>query len=67
MAKTLKPLASGRVKIFKIANRRGYAAVCMSNLTEGNSPAQAFERMAKAVRRAGYELKGKVPSPKASI
>lgn len=39
------------VKIFKIKNRRGYAALCAGCLTEGRSPQQAFSRMAKAVRR----------------
>lgn len=45
------------VKIFKIKNRRGYAALCAGNLTEGRSPEQAFSRMVKAVRRT--ERKGK--------
>ncbi|HTL47687.1 MAG TPA: hypothetical protein VL688_06455 [Verrucomicrobiae bacterium] len=63
--KTLRPLPSGKVTIFKISNRRGFAAVCMRNLTEGRSADQAFQRMAKAVRRAGYELRGKVPKAKA--
>jgi len=40
-----------KVKIFKIKNRRGYAAVCAGHLTEGKSPAQAHERMIKALRR----------------
>lgn len=57
--KNLRTLPSGRVNIFKIKNRRGYAAVCMNNLTEGNTPLQAFLRMAKAVKRAGFDLKGK--------
>jgi hypothetical protein len=39
------------VKIFKIKNRRGFAAVCSNHLTEGASPKQAYERMAKAIRR----------------
>jgi len=39
------------VNIFKIDNRRGYAAVCGRCLTEGSSPRQAFERMAKALKR----------------
>lgn len=59
--KNLKKLNSGRVTIFKIKNRRGYAALCMNNLTEGRSPAQAFERMAKAVKRCGFLLAGSVP------
>ncbi len=56
MKKNLKKLASGKVRIFKIANRRGYGALCLNNLTEGASPMQAYLRMAKAVRRGGHEL-----------
>ena len=61
MAKTLKALSAGKVTIFKIKNRRGYAAICMNNLTEGNSPVQAFYRMTKAVKRAGFQIKGNAP------
>jgi len=39
------------VSVFKIKNRRGYAAVCAGHLTEGATVHQACERMAKAVRR----------------
>ena len=39
------------VKIFKIKNRTGYAAVCFDHLTEGKSPEVAYERMVKALRR----------------
>lgn len=60
-AKTLKKMSSGKVTLFKIKNRRGFAAVCMKNLTEGRTPVQAFERMAKAVKRSGYALSGNVP------
>ena len=62
--KTLRKLSSSKIKIFKIKNRRGYAAVAFNNLTEGRSPVEAFNRMAKAVKREGYDLSGKVPSPK---
>ncbi len=61
-SKNLKKLSAGKVTIFKIKNRRGYAALTMNNLTEGRTPVEAFNRMAKAVKRAGYELSGKVPS-----
>jgi hypothetical protein len=54
--KKLRKLSAGKVCLFKIANRRGYAAVCMKNLTEGRSPDQAIARMAKALKRAGYLL-----------
>lgn len=60
----LKKITSGSVKIFKIKNRRGYAALCLKNLTEGRTPVQAFYRMVKAVRRAGYELAGNPPRPR---
>ncbi len=63
-AKTLRKLAARKVSIFKIKNRRGYAALCMNNLTEGSTPNMAFSRMVKAVKRAGYELSGKAPRPK---
>ncbi len=59
--KNFKKLTAGRVWIFRIKNRRGYAAICMNNLTEGRSPDQAFERMIKAVKRSGYALTGKAP------
>jgi hypothetical protein len=62
--KTLKKLSSSKIKIFKIKNRRGYAAVAFNNLTEGRSPVEAFNRMAKAVKRDGFALNGKVPSPR---
>ena len=64
MKKKLKKLNAGKVCIFKIKNRRGFAAICMSNLTEGTSPAQAFARMAKAVKRLGYFLSGNIPRPR---
>ncbi len=64
MKKIFRKLSGGRVSIFKIENRRGYAALCMQNLTEGRSPVQAFQRMAKALKRKGYELTGKVPRPR---
>ncbi|MDD5747428.1 MAG: hypothetical protein PHO30_09240 [Candidatus Omnitrophica bacterium] len=56
MKKNLKKIDAGKVKIFKIANRRGYAALCHNNLTEGATAFQAYQRMGKAVRRAGLEL-----------
>ena len=39
------------VSVFKIMNRRGYAAVCAGHLTEGRSSAQAVDRMTKALKR----------------
>jgi len=40
-----------KVEIFKIKNRRGYAAVCCNYLTEGKTAQEAYERMEKAIRR----------------
>lgn len=40
-----------KIKIFKIKNRRGYAALCCNHLTEGASPQQARDRMGKALKR----------------
>lgn len=39
------------VRVFRIKNRKGYAAVCSDHLTEGSSAAQAVDRMSKALRR----------------
>jgi hypothetical protein len=40
-----------KVGMFKIRNRKGYAAVCCGHLTEGKNPQEAYDRMVKAVRR----------------
>jgi len=40
-----------KVDIFKIKNRSGFAAVCCEHLTEGKNPQEAYDRMAKALRR----------------
>ena len=45
------------VKIFKIKNRRGYAAICCDNLTEGKTSKQAYDRMAKALRRTSRKVR----------
>ena len=39
------------VKVFKIKNRKGYAAVCCDHLTEGKTHQEAYARMKKALRR----------------
>ncbi|MBI4711273.1 MAG: hypothetical protein HY767_02275 [Candidatus Omnitrophica bacterium] len=54
--KVLKKLSTSRITTFKIRNRRGYAAIFMNNLTEGNTVGIALARMAKAVKRMGYFL-----------
>ena len=45
------------VQIFKIKNRRGYAAICERNLTEGKTIQQVIERMTKAIRRTSRKAK----------
>jgi len=57
MAKTLRSISKREVKTFKIKNRRGYAAICRNNLTEGNSIIQAVARIKKALKRQGLLLK----------
>ena len=39
------------IKVFKIKNRKGYAALCDDHLTEGRSPQEAADRMQKALNR----------------
>ncbi len=52
-------IAGESVRIFKIRNRKGYAAVCRNHLTEGRSPAQVCDRMEKALRRTGRRARAK--------
>ena len=52
----MQKVPAGKVKIFKIENRRGYACICFNNLTEGKSPFEAYFRMIKAQKRKGREL-----------
>ena len=54
--KPLRKISPMKVRIFKIANRRGYAALALNNLTEGATANQAYGRMIKALKRHGYEL-----------
>ena len=51
-----KKMSRSNVKTFRIRNRKGYAAICMNNLTEGPTSSEAIRRMAKAVKRQGYTL-----------
>ena len=44
-------IGNKKIKIFKIKNRRGYAAVCCQHLTEGITPEEAYNRMKKALHR----------------
>ena len=57
MPKQLRSISRGNVDIFKIKNRRGFAAICRKNLTEGKSVVEAIARMAKALKREGLLLK----------
>ena len=52
----MRKVPAGKVKIFKIDNRRGYACICLNNLTEGKTPGEAYSRMIKAQKRRGREL-----------
>lgn len=45
------------VKIFKIRNRKGYAALCKDCITEGATKNEAYDRMVKAIRRITPKLK----------
>jgi len=45
------------VKIFKMKNRRGYAALCNDCITEGATKNEAYDRMVKAIRRTAPKLK----------
>ncbi len=46
-----KELSRKQVKLFKIRNRSGYAAIYQNNITEGRTADQAFARMVKAAKR----------------
>jgi len=54
--KKLKKVSRSQVKTFKLKNRKGYAAICKNNLTEGKSVNLALYRMNKALKRMGYTL-----------
>ena len=40
-----------KVEVFKIKNRKGFAAICCGNLTEGATRQLALDRMEKALKR----------------
>jgi len=52
----LKKVHKSKLKVFKIKNRKGYAATCLDNLTEGATVNMALERMNKALKRSGLTL-----------
>lgn len=45
-----------KVKMIDMVNRKGFACICLNNLTEGSTPGQAYDRMRKAVKRSGGHL-----------
>ena len=55
----LKKISVSKIRIFKIKNRKGYAAVCLNNLTEGKTTYQVYDRMLKALKRKGIGIKSK--------
>lgn len=54
----LKKVRASMVRVFKVRNRRSWAAICMGNLCEGTTPKQAVRRLFHPLRRMGYELTG---------
>jgi hypothetical protein len=46
-----------KIKIFKIANRKGYAAICKNYLTEGRLVSESYQRIIKALKRDGIRVK----------
>ncbi|MDP8229883.1 MAG: hypothetical protein P9L93_02140 [Candidatus Gorgyraea atricola] len=40
-----------KIRVFKIKNRRGFAALCSDHLTEGSTRELARYRMEKALKR----------------
>ncbi len=52
----LQKVSRTQVKMFKIKNRKGFAAICKDNLTEGKTKNQVLDRMNKALKRAGFTL-----------
>ncbi len=53
----MQVLSEKPVKVFKIKNRSGYAALCDDHLTEGKSEAEALDRMIKALSRTNKKDK----------
>ena len=52
----LKKIGKNRVQVIKLRNRKGYAAICFNNLTEGATPAQAITRLKNPLKRMGFEI-----------
>ena len=49
-----------KIKIFKMKNRKGYAAICLDRLTEGSTLHLTYDRMIKALKRGKIEVSGRV-------
>jgi len=52
----LKKISKSKIQLLKLRNRKGYAAICLNNLTEGATPSQALERLKNPLKRMGFEL-----------
>ena len=59
--RALRPISASCITVFKLKNRRGYAAICLKNLTEGRTPAQTVARLKHPLRRAGFALPSRLP------
>ncbi len=55
----MKKIGRYTVKIFKMKNRKGYAALCNDCLTEGLTKVAAYDRMVKAIARIEKKKKKK--------
>ncbi len=55
------------IRIFRIKNRKGYAAVCRGHLTEGKTLPQVYDRMLKALRRSRIRVCGNISNLKALV
>lgn len=53
----MQVLTDRPIKVFKIKNRSGYAAICDDHLTEGKSEEEALDRMLKALNRTSNKEK----------
>ena len=60
----LMKIGTKTVTIFKMKNRKGYAALCDSCLTEGSTSSMAYARMVKAITRIEKKKKTKKSSKK---
>lgn len=53
----MEVISQRSIKVFKIKNRNGYAAVCDDHLTEGKTEEEALDRMTKALNRTAKQEK----------